>query len=387
MAFIKSKKKAERRDPLFMDEKYIGDEPVWDYDRAIEFNDETFDHHLRQSFRYYNYFFGAKDMKKYVIAWVKTHMHLTKQQFDAYVASSPELTPMALGGLVRAEAKGMPLREKHRDYIIRKINEIVANAVPAPAEVEKGKKPVKTAAPTIQDRLAEKTADIVGEIEGQVDLVIAGKPQTIKVYDFLTAKSFAQAQVGKLRAVFQKQAEELALAVGGTDKQLTEGYSNLSKATTKKLMDFYEKLFADLDSYTHVKKATKKLRVKKPVSKDKVVARVKYLKESKELKLVSINPADIVGASELWCYQTKYRKLCRYVADAHIGTLGIKGTSIIGYDESKSVAKTLRKPEEQLREFSKAGKIALRTFLSTIKSVETKLNGRLSQDMLLLKVV
>ena len=36
----------------------------------------------------------------------------------------------------------------------------------------------------------------------------------------------------------QKQAEELALAVGGTDKQLTEGYSNLSKATTKKLMDF-----------------------------------------------------------------------------------------------------------------------------------------------------
>ena len=383
MAFIKSKKKAERRDPLYLDEKYIGEEPVWDYDRAIEFSDEKFDHHMRQSFRYYNYFFSVKDLKKDVIKWVKTHMHLTKPQLDAYIASNPELTPMPLCGLVRAEAKGMPLREKHRDYILNKINEIVASAVPVVAVAVEKK--ITKATPSIQDRLAEKTADIIGEIEGQVDLVVSGKFPTMKIYDFLAAKTFAQAQVGKVRAVFQKQADELALALGGTDEMLVEGYSNLSKTTARKLMEFYTSLFADLDSYTHVKKATKKLRVKKPQSKDKVVARVKYMKESKELKLVSINPVDIIGVSELWVYDTKYRKLLRYVADAH-STLGIKGTSIIGYDTSKSGGKSLRKPDEQLREFSKAGKVQLRTFMQTIKAVEVKLNGRLNENHLLLKV-
>jgi hypothetical protein len=50
------------------------------------------------------------------------------------------------------------------------------------------------------------------------------------------------------------------------------------------------------------------------------------------------------------------------------------------------VAKTLRKPEEQLKEFARAGKIALRTFIKDIKAVEVKLNGRINEDTLLLKV-
>jgi putative N-acetylmannosamine-6-phosphate epimerase len=66
-------------------------------------------------------------------------------------------------------------------------------------------------------------------------------------------------------------------------------------------------------------------------------------------------------------------------------TLSVKGTTIIGFDADKSVSKTLRKPEEQLKEFAKAGKIALRTFMKDIKAVETKLNGRIGIDILLLK--
>jgi len=293
---------------------------------------------------------------------------------------------MALSGLIRAEGKGMPMREKHRTYIVDTISKIVANAVPVVA-VAADKKAVKAVAPSIQDRLAEKTAGIIGEIEGQLDNVYMGKAVDFKVYDYLAANNFAQAQVGKIRAVFQKQADELALALGGTDEQLKEGYSHLTKASAKRVMEYFTTLFADLDSYTHVKKATKKLRVKKPVSKDKQIARVKFMKESKELKIVSISPADIIGATELWVYDTKYRKLLQYVADSHGGTLGIKGASITGYDEVKSCGKSLRKPVEQLREFSKSGKVALRTFMGTIKAVSVKLNGRINENHLLLKVV
>jgi hypothetical protein len=58
----------------------------------------------------------------------------------------------------------------------------------------------------------------------------------------------------------------------------------------------------------------------------------------------------------------------------------------MGFDLDKSVSKTLRKPAEQLAEFAKAGKVALRTFIKDIKAVEVKLNGRINSDVLLLKV-
>jgi hypothetical protein len=78
--------------------------------------------------------------------------------------------------------------------------------------------------------------------------------------------------------------------------------------------------------------------------------------------------------------------LGKYVADGLQGPLSVKGTSIVGFDESKSVCKTLRKPEEKLKEFAKAGKIQLRKFLDDIKATETKMNGRIGLDILLLKV-
>ena len=63
-----------------------------------------------------------------------------------------------------------------------------------------------------------------------------------------------------------------------------------------------------------------------------------------------------------------------------------KGTSIINFDENKSVQKTLRKPIDQLKEFKAAGKVALRKFLDDINAVDTKMNGRINEEIMLLKV-
>jgi ribosomal protein S3 len=129
----------------------------------------------------------------------------------------------------------------------------------------------------------------------------------------------------------------------------------------------------------------KKARVRKAPSREKLVGKLKYCRQDNEAKVVSINPVDIIGSQELWVYNTKTRKLGKYVAE-HLGQLGVKGTTITGYDTTKSVAKTLRKPLEQLKEFTKAGKVALRTFLKDIKAVEIQLNGRIGTDVVLLKV-
>jgi len=109
------------------------------------------------------------------------------------------------------------------------------------------------------------------------------------------------------------------------------------------------------------------------------------MKSNEPLKLVSINPADIIGTKELWIFNTKTRKLGKYVA-SEFQDLGVKGTTITGFDEFKSVQKTVRKPEDKLKEFKAAGKVQLRKFLDDINATDTRMNGRINEDTVLLKV-
>jgi len=132
-------------------------------------------------------------------------------------------------------------------------------------------------------------------------------------------------------------------------------------------------------------KVNRKPKAKKTVPAEKIVAKLKYKKADEPLKLVSINPADILGAKELWTYNTKSRKLGKYIA-SEFADLGVKGTSIVNFDENKSVQKTLRKPIDQLKDFKAAGKVALRKFLDDINAVDTKMNGRINEEIMLLKV-
>lgn len=380
---VRSKVKVQRN-PLLVDEKYTGGEPVWDTERAAAFDDATFDHFMRQSFYYYNYYYNQKDTKKYVIEWMKTpELKFTATDIKTFQRSPDKAIEMTACSLVMAHRAGMPFRGRQIEYI----KSCIAKAINSTAEeVEEvvADKP-KAYVPTIQDRLNEKTADTIGELEGHYDEFIADKKYVFKPYDFLVANNVPQSQLTKYEVIFQARFDELKAAFEKQDEQLVEGYSHYKVADFKRIMAFIDQILNDIQQYRGVKKATKKVRAPRSVSKEKVVSKLKYAKEDKSLKLVSVNPADIIGSQELWVYNTKTRKLGKYVADSIRGPLGVKGTTIIGYDEFKSVTKTLRKPDEKLREFAKATKIQLRKFIDDIKATETKLNGRISADVVLLK--
>ena len=177
-------------------------------------------------------------------------------------------------------------------------------------------------------------------------------------------------------------------------EQLKEGYAHLSKKDVQKYILALETLVEACVFVVDTSKATRKPRKSKPRSADKVVEKLKYGKTNEKYKLASVNPTDLVGATELWVFNAKTRKIGKYIASnidpkglGREGTgLSVKGTTIIGYNEKLSIQKTLRKPEEQLKEFKGAGKVALRTFLDDIKTTDTKLNGRCNLDTILLKV-
>ncbi len=379
VAGIKIKNKvAKVRNAAFHDEKYTGPEPEWPKD-AAEWDGEKFDSRLRKSFYYYNYYYSQKDCKKYVVEWLQKNSKLSSDEIRAFNRAGDRLLPMTVCSLIMAHRQGMPFRGRHIEFIIDSVQNVIDRAEPEEADVVATPEQIAYR-PTIQDRLNEKTAELIGELEGMYDELEGFKP-----YDWFVAKNVVQSQLGKYEAVYTKRREELELAQSKKDEQLKEAYSHYKAADFKQRIAWINDLLAAVDQYRGVKKATKKARVKKAPSKEKLVAKLKYAKDDKTLKVVSINPADIVGAAELWVYNVKTRKLGKYVS-ASYQTLGIKGTSITGFDTDKSVAKTLRKPDEQLKEFAKAGKVVLRTFIKDIKAVETKLNGRISEDVLLLRV-
>jgi preprotein translocase subunit Sss1 len=379
---IEIRAKKERKDPLFNDEKFIGEEPKWDTETAKHLEDAEFEILLRRSFNYYNYFYNSKDAWKDVVVWLKKNTTFTDIQIKTFTKADPRQFPMTACSLVLATKVGMPIREKHAKFIINEAQKLINKTK---MEVEVTAPAVPT--PNIQERIAEKTSPIIAEIEGDVDLVFQGKAPVLNILDFLTANSVPQIQIGKMREKFNRQLTEVSKAVSGKCPELAEAYSYLvgNKKLLSNIVNFYKKLMTDLDAYAQVKKNTRKPRTKKLPSKEKITAKVKFMKESKELKIVSVNPVNILNAKAVWVYNSKYRKIGRYEA-AEGSTLSIKGTTIINYDEVKSVAKTLRKPAEQLKEFMKSGKVALRTFLKNIHAVESRLNGRLSEDVLILKV-
>lgn len=392
MAKIKVENKTPKkpqRDPLFVDEKYTGTEPVWDTERALKFTPEEFDHQLRKSLAYYNYYYNTKDLKKFLIQWLREYSDknktFDKATIDKFAKVSDSLIPFTACAVIKAHTKGMPLQEQHISYLIATIKKVLQSAKDEVVEEKTDTKTPTVKAPTIQDRLNEKMSELIGEIEGYYDEVQSGTTK-FKAYDFFVTNNVPQAQLGKFERIFEKRKAEIEEAQTKKDEQLVEAYSHLKSADIKRILAFIDDFLGAVAQYRGVKKATKKASVRKPPAKEKLVAKLKYLKNDAVLKLVSINPVDIIGATMLWVYNTKTRKIGCYHAEDMGGALNVKGTTIIGFDENKSTQKTLRKPDQQIKEFLTASKVELRKFLTNIKATEIKLNGRINEDTILLKV-
>jgi hypothetical protein len=238
--------------------------------------------------------------------------------------------------------------------------------------------------PSIQERMREQLSDIIGQFEEWTDLQPSNDIPAM--FDYLKSNTVAQAHIGKIRSYYEPVAAEFqALTQKDCPEDLAEGYKHLSKADIKQMIKFFDTMFGDLDAYANLKKATRATRKPKPKSADKLVAKLKFKKDDDRYKIVSVDPTTVVGATELWVFNTKNRKLGKYVAQEH-ATLMVKGTTLQFFDDKLSVQKTLRKPEAQLKEFGKAGKVVLRKFMDDIKATETKMNGRLNEHIVLLKV-
>ena len=276
------------------------------------------------------------------------------------------------------------------------------------AEVKKAEaKAEKTAAPqpTIQDRINEQVDTACEAIEDWLEGFVRDRASfNPKGFDFathFTLMKVTQAHARKIAARYQGELEEARLIANRPSpaqvakikdpaekddaEQLREGYSHLSKKDAQAYLDALETLVGACVLVVDASKAQRKPRAKKAPSKERLVAKVKYKSKDDALQIASVNPLELLEATEVWVYNTKTRKLGRYVAASDCRVMTVKGSALVGFDETLSTQKTLRKPDEALKEFKAAGKIKLRRFMDEIKTVETKLNGRLNLDTIILR--
>jgi hypothetical protein len=240
---------------------------------------------------------------------------------------------------------------------------------------------------SIQDSIKEKANELLGEFEGLLDDLSTGNlPSNFSVKAFLTGKQVGAPYVPYIDTWAKRKIAEYLPVLKGGDPYLKEAYSNYKKRDLMDLLNFLKSVVEEAQTYAAVKKANRAPRTKKAVPAGVQIRSLKYLKKFPELGLESVSPVDVVGAQQLWVYNTKNRKLGVYKTDTHKG-LTVKGTTVQGYVPEESMQKTLRKPEAVLKSVIEGGKITLRRVLENVNAKESPLNGRINEDIILLRVV
>jgi len=249
---------------------------------------------------------------------------------------------------------------------------------------KKEKEEIKKEKPkvSIQERIQNQVYDFVSHIEGIIDDFTDSDYKT--KYDFYTqllnigCKSI---HARKLREHYLDDYNAMVELYNGEDEYLNEAWGHLKPKQVSKMVDFFGIIVDDLERIIKNATAQRKPRKTKQKSASRLIKNLKYQQEHPDLKLVSINPEKIVGASELWVYNTKYNRLGVYYAENSVRGFSVKGCTIQDFDTETSTQKTARKPEDAL---SKLTKQSLRKKMKAMKTKDQSVTGRINSQTILL---
>lgn len=367
--------------PLMMDEKYTGEEPSF---INRKFKDESERRiAMMQAFFYYNYFNNGKHFKKDLIKYAKDELKFTKDKLQLLDDAPDWTSELQSGALLRMRSRGFALRDDE----VQRINDNIERMLKHGARKVKVEEDETPKAPiiSIQDRIRNKVSEtVLGDLEDMLDEWIKGKSPVMDVYEAMKAAILPAQAAKHIIDWAENHRSEIQGSIDKIDPQLVEGYSHLSLKRKKEFVSWFESIITDAQRFGTNTKTVRKTRVKKPVSLEKQVSKLKYLKESPEQKLVSIDPSLIIGATELWTYNVKYKTLTRFIAESGVG-FEIKGTTLQKYDQSTSQSKTLRKPEETLSEVLSSSKTKAAKLFASLTTKPKEPNGRINEDTIILK--
>jgi hypothetical protein len=367
---VSTKKKVKRITPRGLDQKYLGEEPTWEDQQFL--GESALSSKLASAYNWYNYFASPKMNREFLTEFMvdagmsKAAVQMMNKVDDHHIL--PSTWKMA-----RMITMGYDAPKERRIILFNDITQIVKRGI-AIAEAER---------PPSAMSKSTVTNSLLADVEGMVD---ANDEQLTKFYELLKNKAPKPAIVTDIANYYQPWLDEMDEAYTTKDTDFKYAYRHMTKKQIKERIALFEGIINDCKSYVgnNRKAVVRKPRKIKPKSDTVIVKSLKYQKEDVDLKIVSIDPTKIVGAKELWTFNTKYNVLAHYVSDTG---LSVKGTTLQNVNDKLSSQKKLRKPDQVLPDITgSTSKAAIRSFeaLTTKASVP---NGRIADTSIILRAV
>lgn len=353
---------------------------------GISFVKESYQSDLGRALTWYGSNATDKQRKKWMLDYAAAKMRLPAKDMARLSSVADNKLPFGtMPVLMRLVCTGAILSKDHQKKISFEMDQFLAS-------ISEPKPVVSTAVvgPSIQDRLQEKIAEFLGEFEGALDDYVEGKDNPLEDAAALVA-TFKAKQVPApyakaLSDWCDSKVREFGEALTSKDDQIREGYSNYTKGGLIRLIKSLSAVKGASVEYAAFKKVNRAPRKRKEKPAAVQVAKLKYKVLDDALKITSVDPSEIIGADQVWTFNTKTRTLAVYRASGPAG-LRVKGTTVIGFEPEASQQKRLRKPEDVLKKLADAGKVVLRKFMDGIKAVEYRPNGRVNKDVLLVRIL
>jgi hypothetical protein len=281
---------------------------------------------------------------------------------------------MVVRGVVLPESAERKLKESV-DYLLSK------NPVKTEVEVPKV---------SVQDHIKEKANRLIFALEAEIDEFATalknGKKHSYDLVEWFKKNEVKAVQAEYIHKHFEPRLEQITSAIDGSDKDMKEAYSWLTKPSLRKYADFYGEIITLAKEQVSVAKTNRKPRKKKEKTPAQLVSKMPYAAEFAELSIKSVNPEEIVGASRVVVYNTKKQTIAVYNSSELSNGLSVKGNKIINFDIKTSTMKKVRDPKKSVQKFL-GGLRAINNAFSEIKTKEKPVNGKVNQDCLIVQAI
>lgn len=344
-----------------IDDKYYGPEPI---DISVK--------GLTEALNWYNYMYEPEETRPWLFDYLKKHDY-SKADVAAIRKLPKYRVSKTLCSVARILLNGNELPEKNMEYFTQGLADLINAGYLYKEEQEE--EAVEKVVVSIQDRVKAKINLLLTECEEAID-----QDPNLNIYDWLKGKEASTQAATAICEYYSKWVEDFTY--------VDPTYTRQQKKYNAEQLKRWTQFVSDCERYIGNKKVTKvrKPREKKQKSAVDQVKGLKYQKEFPQLKIVSVNPAEVVGCKQLWTYNTKARKVTRYDASGPNG-IQVKGTTLTGFDVETSLTKSVRKPDTFIPSLLGAGKVTLRSIMQDLKTNETKPTGRINTDTILLRAI
>lgn len=334
------------------------DEPVFKDNQATDMD-------LIHAYHWYGNNYDIDEGRK----WLRTYLKNNNVPDDKVELIEKDNTPMVICSISRLINRGIVVPERTQNYLQKYINNVQV-ALKQPKKVITYVKP-----PTVED----KTDFFMHKIELEIDQLIKGNESSYSLYTDAKVENLSKNTV----KVIMENITPRYLQI--KTPEFKEHYTTYSKKQLERLLAFYNGIITDCERLIGTARATRKPRKTKEKSVEKVLKNIKYKKQDDVYKITSIDPVKILKASTLVVFNTKYRHMMIYIAEEN-KTLFVKGTTITNFDSSKSLRKTIRKPQETLNKILSGTPASIRKTFDAIKTSPVPVtSGRINEETILLR--